>query len=62
MKKIDYSRKNQVAAHVAAANIAGTETFWDRVQAQWEKMTSGPDIRPRQPQAKTRTQTEHYGN
>lgn len=44
----DYSKADQVAAKIATESVVENKSFWDQVQEQWEKMTSGPEIKPRQ--------------
>lgn len=56
MKKIEFTDADQKAVRVATANVTGNQTFWDRVQEQWERMTEGPEIKPRQPVKSGRTQ------
>lgn len=56
MKKPEFTEADQKAAKVAAANIVVDQSFWDRVQDQWERMTAGPEIKPRQPAKSEHTQ------
>jgi hypothetical protein len=59
MKKIEFTQADQSAAKVATQDVVANLTFWDQMQEQWEKMTSGPDIRPRQERPKSHTQSSN---